>query len=111
MASVLASLDVLVLPSLEDSLPLAILEAMASRIPVVASTVGGIPECVYDGKTGYLTRPGNVEDVVVALTKLVTDGRLRERMGQAARQRIIDDFSPESQVPLVEQTFRLAAAA
>lgn len=110
MHHVLAAMDILVLPSLEDSLPLAILEAMASRIPVVASTVGGIPECVFDGKTGYLTRPGNVEDICCALKKLANDGRLRDRMGQAARKRIIEEFSPESQVPLVEETFRLAAA-
>jgi len=83
---------------------------MASRIPVVASTVGGIPECVFDGKTGYLTRPGNIEDLTSALRKLVNDGRLRERMGQAARNRIVEEFSPESQVPLIEETFRLAAA-
>ena len=98
----LAGLDVFVLPSLEECFPLSILEAMASSCPVVATSVGGIPEAVDDGRTGALVPPGDPDALADALLPLVKDAELRRRWGQAGRQRVSSHFSAESQAARVE---------
>ena len=84
---VLASLDVLVLPSVYEEMGSILVEAMASGLPVVASRVGGIPDVVEDGGTGVLVPPGDPEALAAALDELVTDPCRRERLGAAARRR------------------------
>ena len=79
---------VVVLPSYREGMPLCVLEAMAHGRPVVASAVGGIPELVEDGVTGYLVEPGDVDGVRAALEKLLADPALRRRMGRVARARV-----------------------
>jgi glycosyltransferase involved in cell wall biosynthesis len=79
---------VVVLPSHREGLPLAVLEAMAHGRPVVATRVGGIPELVEDGVTGYLVEPGDREGLRAALERLLADPALRRRMGAAARQAV-----------------------
>ncbi len=81
----LASADLLVLPSRNEGQPMAIIEAMAAGLPVVASTVGAIPEMVRDGKNGLLVPPGDVGALQRALHRLVTDAAERSRLGTAAR--------------------------
>jgi glycosyltransferase involved in cell wall biosynthesis len=63
-------------------------EAMASGLPVVASTTGGAPEAVTDGESGLLVPPGDVEATVVALERLLGDADLRRRLGAAGRRRV-----------------------
>ena len=84
---VLASLDVLALPSVYEEMGSVLVEAMASGLPVVASRVGGIPDLVRDGVTGLLVPPMDVDALAGALDALVADPGCRLRMGSAARQR------------------------
>jgi 2-deoxystreptamine N-acetyl-D-glucosaminyltransferase/2-deoxystreptamine glucosyltransferase len=85
--AVLASLDVLVLPSAYEEMGSVLVEAMASGLPVVASAVGGIPEVVRDGGTGLLVPPGDVEALTAALDRLAADPDLRARLAEGARAR------------------------
>lgn len=78
--------DLFVLPSLEDGLPLAIVEAMALGIPVVSTRINGIPEAVLDGVTGLLVEPGDAAALARAIIALHGDAAGRERMSAAARE-------------------------
>lgn len=90
--TVLAGADVYAHPSLAEAFGLAIAEAMACGLPVVASRVGGIPELVEDGQTGLLTEPRDVGGLARALDQLASDPALRRRMGALARQRAVERF-------------------
>src|SRR5947209_18230931 len=79
-----------------SGLPLCVIEAMAHGRPVVASRVGGIPDLVEDGVTGFLVAPGDVEGLRHALERLLADPGLRRRMGRAGRERIVERCSLES---------------
>jgi len=87
--------DIFALPSLNDGLPIAALEAMASGLPVVGTRVGGIPELVEHGSTGLLAPPDNVRALGAKLRELILDKALRLRMGKAAYERARSDFSAE----------------
>ena len=107
---ILAGLEVYALPSLEENMPLAILEAMASGRPVVATAVGGVPECVVQEQTGLLVPPGQEAPLAEALIRLLADADLRERLGQAGRQRVRECFSVESQILQIERVLMRSAA-
>jgi glycosyltransferase involved in cell wall biosynthesis len=83
----LADADVFVLPSRSEGHPVAVLEAMAAGLPVVASRVGGIPEQVSHGETGLLVEPGDPRGLAAALRRLVAEPSLRLRLGAAGRER------------------------
>jgi len=85
------SVSAFVFPSKSDTLPLVILEAMASGLPVIASSIGGIPYQVTK-ETGILVPPGDAGDLARGITKLATDGELCKRMGKAGRDRVIKNF-------------------
>ncbi|RBY82903.1 glycosyltransferase family 1 protein [Geodermatophilus sp. TF02-6] len=93
--AVLASLDVLVLPSAYEEMGSVLTEAMASGLPVVASDVGGIPEVVCDGGTGLLVPPGDVGALAAALDRLAADAVLRARLSAGARARATDYAWPQ----------------
>lgn len=99
---VLPALDLFVLPSLEESLPLAILEAMAAGLPVVATAVGGIPECICHGQTGLLVPPARSDALAAAIILLLVDPARRHRLGQTARRRVLDQFSLPVQAARIE---------
>ena len=107
--SVLAALDVLVLPSVYEEMGSVLVEAMASGLPVVASNVGGIPEVVVDGITGLLVPPDDVPALGKAVDELVRDDQLRARIGAAARERARQYAWPEL-AARVEQVYTSARA-
>jgi glycosyltransferase involved in cell wall biosynthesis len=81
----LASLDVLVLPSLLDGRPVVVLEALAMGVPVIASRVGGLPALVRDGETGFLVDPGDTRAISLHLDRLAHDLGELERLQRSAR--------------------------
>jgi glycosyltransferase involved in cell wall biosynthesis len=87
--------DVFCLPSIYEGFPLAILEAMAMRLPVVATRVSGNPEAVRDGETGLLVDAEDAAALAAALTRLLSDPDLRRRMGEAGRRRVTEEFGIE----------------
>jgi glycosyltransferase involved in cell wall biosynthesis len=99
---ILALVDVFVLPSLWEGLPIALLEAMAASLPVVATAVGGVPEVVVDGVTGLLVPPRDPEALSKAILTLLKDRDLQHSMGQAGRERVTRCFSVERMVKETE---------
>src|SRR5207249_10608388 len=77
---------------------ISILEAMARRKPVVASAVGGIPEVLTDGLDGLLVPPGDTQALAEALGRLARSPSLRERIGEAGYQTVVERFSIEAMV-------------
>ena len=92
----LKNADVLVLPTLYDNSPVCILEAMAAGVPVVASKVGGVPELVKCGETGFLTEPDQLQKMIERIKDIVMDRPMRERMSVAARNRALESYTPEA---------------
>ena len=93
MPSVYASLDMMVSSSRTEGLPMAILEGMASSLPLVATAVGEVPSIVLDGRTGVLVSPEQVERLASAITTLLRNPAEQKRLGTAARKLIEDEFS------------------
>lgn len=85
--------DVFMLPSRWDNAPYACLEAMAAGLPVVASAIGGLPELIDHGRSGFLTPPGDAGALGAALVRLVDDPDARERFGAAARRAVETNFT------------------
>jgi glycosyltransferase involved in cell wall biosynthesis len=86
---VLASLDVLALPSYaHEGIPQIILQAQAMARPVVATTIGGIPEVVEEGVTGLLIPPRDAAALAEKISLLLDDAALRQRLGAAARRKV-----------------------
>jgi glycosyltransferase involved in cell wall biosynthesis len=102
--------DVLVNPSLSDAFPRAPVEAMATGLPVVAARVGGVVESVVDQQTGILVEPDSSEALAAAINRLLTDDDLRERMGLAAREHIVNRFSWPSIAADLEREYQHAVA-
>jgi glycosyltransferase involved in cell wall biosynthesis len=88
--------DVLVLPSLYDTFPLVLIEAMAFHLPVVSTRQGGIPDIVEDGRTGLLAERGDVAGLAARLRLLAEAPELRRRLGAAGRERYLARFTEES---------------
>jgi glycosyltransferase involved in cell wall biosynthesis len=88
VARLLGTADVLVLPSFAEGLPVVLMEAMASRIPVIATQVAGVPELVQDGVSGFIVPPGDVDSLSNRLEQLLSDPALCARMGEAGRRRV-----------------------
>ena len=90
--------DIFVMSSITEGLGTSLLDAMASRRPIVATTVGGMPEVVQDGETGMLVPPRNDRAMADAIVKLLKDAALRERMGAAGLALVKARFSAERMV-------------
>ena len=95
----LCASDVLLLPSEQESFGLAALEAMACELPVIASRVGGLPEVVDDGETGYLSAVGDVDKMADDVVRLVMEKKFRRQMGRAARASAIERYSTQKIIP------------
>lgn len=92
VAGRIEELDIFVLPSRGENLPIAILEAAAAALPIVATRVGGVPEVVVDNETGLLVEPEDVDGLAAAVARVAADRELRERLGRAAVAKIAESF-------------------
>jgi glycosyltransferase involved in cell wall biosynthesis len=111
LPGVYASLDMLVLPSLVESLPMCLLEAMAAGKPVVATSVGGIPRLVTTEETGLLVEPNDVSGLVAAIVRLLENRELAERLGQNGHVRCAQNFSAESMARSYIRQYEIVARA
>lgn len=97
--------DVFLLPSAQESFGLAALEAMACEVPVVASRVGGLPEVIEDGVTGFLHPPDDLDGMAESAIALLTDPVQHRRVAAAAVQHVRREFCAERVVPLYEEYY------
>lgn len=102
---VLALLDVYLMTSEYEGLPIALLEAMALGRPVVVTAVGGIPEVVQNGKEGFLTPVAAVDELAQCSIQLLDNPALRLEMGQRGVQRVDKEFHLRTRVQFVEDTY------
>jgi glycosyltransferase involved in cell wall biosynthesis len=102
----IAASDVIVLPSLEEGLPVSLLEAGATAKPTVATAVNGSPEMVRDGITGFLVPPRDGGELTRAVARLLADEGLRVEMGREARKRVEETFSVADQARAVLALYR-----
>jgi len=101
----LASVNVSVMPSLNEALSNVLLESMAAGAPTVATRVGGTPEALIDGVTGLLVPPADADAMATAIMRMLSDDAMAARMGQAARQRIAEVFSVKRMVRATEDIY------
>src|SRR5262249_32176799 len=110
-----AGADIFVFPTFADTLPLVIMEAMASSLPVIATTVGALREQIEDGVTGLLVPVADVDALSRAVLRLVDNAELRQRMGAEARRVAFERFNAAKNYPrivdLCKQSVDDAAAA
>lgn len=97
VAELLATADAYVLPSFAEGVPVGLMEAQASGLPVIATQVGGVSELVIDEETGFVCRPGDRQQLAERIAVLAADPELRNRMGAAGRARVIADFDSASE--------------
>jgi len=99
--------DVLIAPSVptqcgrREGIPVVLMEAMGSGVSVIASDLSGIPEIVIDGQTGLLTPPGDSSAIAQALLRMYYDQPLRQRLAEAGREKVLDEFNLPGNVRLL----------
>lgn len=105
IGGILSFTDILVLPSLNEAVGMALIEAQGSGVPVIASRTGGIPEILRDGETGLLIPPSDAAALTEAIFTLLHDEQRRRIMGQQARLWVQDRFSVEKMVRATERLY------
>jgi glycosyltransferase involved in cell wall biosynthesis len=93
----LAASDIFVLPSLWEGLSMALLEAMASGLPIVASAVSGTVQVITHNETGLLVPPGDVSGLVEAIAAILNDPHRAQALGVAAQEHVVREFSAQKQ--------------
>lgn len=105
LGNVLAAIDVFVMPSLWEGLPLSLVLAMGAGLPAIATRVAGIPEVIQDGVSGLLVPPGDQEQLGAALSRLIGDSGLRIALGEAARAFVRPRFGIDGYVAAVTDLY------
>jgi glycosyltransferase involved in cell wall biosynthesis len=108
IAQLLAQSHVFALATKWEGFPLSILEAMRAGLPVIASNAGGVSEAVSDGQTGYVVEPGDVESFRERLEALAGNPVLRQKLGDAGRQRYQADFTVEPMLQKLLTVYQMA---
>jgi colanic acid/amylovoran biosynthesis glycosyltransferase len=98
--------DIFVLPSHEEGLANAVLEAMAAGLPIVTTNAGGMDEAVRDGVDGYVVPVRDIRAMTQRIKELLADPVLRERMGRAGRARVVAEFTVERQALVFEEIYQ-----
>lgn len=109
VADLLACHDALVLPSFAEGVPVVLMEAMAARMPVIATAVGGVSELVEDGVTGCLVAPGDGAALTRAILKVIADSTLRQHMGDAGRAKVEAQFTARTEAARLARLLRAGA--
>ncbi|MCK5322412.1 MAG: glycosyltransferase [Candidatus Aenigmarchaeota archaeon] len=107
--SIFSIIDMFVLSSLWEGLPLTICEAMSWSVPVVSTDAGGVPEIVENGVTGLLTRAGDYKQLAEAICLLLSDRKLQHSLTEAARMRVEEKFSLKTVLMQIEELYLEAA--
>lgn len=102
----MANADIFFLPSYHEGMPMAILEGMCADLPVISTPVGGIPDCVIDGQTGYLHEPGDIDGFADSILKLKDNPDILASMANASGERAATVFSPKQFAENVMTVYR-----
>jgi glycosyltransferase involved in cell wall biosynthesis len=105
MPNIYSGSDVVVMPSLEERFGNVVLEAMASGKPVIGSFVGGMKDTIVHGKTGYHVQPMDSERISHSILKILTDQNLRKRLGQNAREFVVQNYSTQIVADRIEKLY------
>jgi glycosyltransferase involved in cell wall biosynthesis len=100
------AIDAFVLPSVNEGTPVVVMEALAAGRPVVATRVGGVPDVVREGEDGFLVEVGDRDGLAERLARLAQDPALRDRMGAAGRERVLDRYAVKRLVDDVDALYR-----
>jgi glycosyltransferase involved in cell wall biosynthesis len=103
---VYADLDLVVLCSRNEGLPVALIEAQAAGRPVVATRVGGVPDLVVSGDTGLLVPPDDPDALARAIQSLLDDVEMRDRLGKAGRRRVVPAYNAERLLEDIDLLYR-----
>jgi glycosyltransferase involved in cell wall biosynthesis len=98
----LRAMDIVCVPSLKDSLPLTVFEAMSVARPVIASRAGDLPLAIDDGRTGFVVDTGSSDALVSAIGRLASDQDMRVRIGEAGHAALIARFTPQAMLRQLE---------
>ena len=102
----LSCADLFILPSTQESFGMAALEAMACQVPVIASRVGGLPELIDDGQTGFLCGPDDIDGMAAVAVQVLKDRELARQIGTAAAQSVSERFCADKIVPKYEALYQ-----
>ncbi len=108
---IMRALDCLVVPSRQEAQTLVIPQAFATGKPVIGSKVGGIPEILRDGKTGFLVEPGDEEQLADCMLRMANDPDLARRMGRAGREYAEQELSADVKMQQLLESYRKTMAA
>ena len=109
MPMIYAGADVFVLPTLyKEPFGIAAIEALSSGVPIVASNIGGLSLIVKNGEVGYLTKPGDIQEISSRIIQILEDEKLRKNLAIRARERAIIEFSWENKAEAVHRTYKKA---
>jgi glycosyltransferase involved in cell wall biosynthesis len=105
-----AGCDLLALPSVQETTPMVIAQAMAAGKPVVATPVGGVDEMVSNGETGFLINVGDIDGLTNALLRLLREPSLRARMGQAGQRFAVTNYRANTVAKRTYEVYQKVAA-
>lgn len=94
------------LPSYNEGLPVSVLEAMASSLPIITTPVGGLPDLIENGVNGMLVAPGNVDELAAALISLICDPQLSAKLAKAGHTTVTQKYSQAAIMPILEDIYQ-----